>query len=252
MWTITTKMYPKISFITVVFNNADGLRKTMQNLDNLSYADKEIIVIDGASTDGTVQVIADFAHIISHYVSERDSGIYDAMNKGIKAATGKFLWFVNAGDTVHNIEELHNEFTTDSYLADIYYGDTLILDQEGNPKGLRRKPLPKKLTTKSLKNGMVVCHQSFLVRRSIAPLYDTSYRFSADYKWMIECTKAAKSTINVGVVLSNFELGGATTKNHKASLRERFQIMKRTYGLPTTLLYHAKFFIYALFTPRYR
>ncbi len=245
-------MYPKISFIIVVRNNEQGLRTTLLNLESISYAHKEIVVIDGGSTDNTVIVAQEFAHIINYFISEPDNGIYDAMNKGIKASRGKFLWFINAGDKVLNFEELYYEFTTDNHLADIYYGDTQIVNQDGEVLGLRRKPLPKTLTPKSFRNGMVVCHQSFIVRHSIAKLYDTSYRFSADYKWMIECVKAAKSIINIECVLSQFEIGGATTQNHKASLKERFSIMRKEFGLVRTLIYHIGFVFDAIFKPKFR
>lgn len=245
-------MLPKISFITVVRNDSEGLRTTLKNLAELPYPDKELVVIDGESTDGTIDVISDFSHYITYFVSERDSGIYDAMNKGIKAATGRFLWFVNAGDTVKGVEKLKELFTTDNYLSDIYFGDTEIVDEKGEFIGLRHKKPPYKLSLNSLKNGMVICHQSFLVRRSITPLYNTAYRFSADYQWMIECTQRAKSSTNAGVPLSVFALGGATTKHHRASLKERFEIMRQTFGLTTTVLYHIKFIVNAIFTEKYR
>ncbi len=245
-------MYPKISFITVVRNNAEGLRKTLRNLSEISYPNKELVVIDGLSTDGTVEVVAEFAHSISYFVSEADRGIYDAMNKGLDAATGVFVWFVNAADTVSGVAELKRLFTTDNLLPDIIYGDTAIESESGERLGLRRKPLPEELTVRSLRNGMVVCHQSMLVRRTIAPKYSLEYRYSSDYNWLIECTKAAKSTARIDGVLSTFALGGATTKHHKDSLRERFGIMSKHYGIVTTLLRHIKFIFDALFTAKYR
>ncbi len=245
-------MLPKISFITVVRNDSEGLRTTLQNLAELPYPDKELIVIDGESTDGTINVISEFSHYITYFVSERDSGIYDAMNKGIKAATGRFLWFVNAGDTIKGVEKLKELFTTDNYLSDIYFGDTEIINEKGKLVGLRHKKPPLRLSVNSLKNGMVICHQSFIMRRSITPLYNTDYRFSADYLWMIECVRRAKSSTNVGVPLSVFALGGATTKHHKASLKERFKIMRENFGIHTTILYHLKFIFNGIFTKKYR
>ncbi len=245
-------MYPKLTFITVVRNDAEGLRRTLTNITSIHYPNKEIVIIDGKSTDNTIDVVREFSHAITYFVSESDNGIYDAMNKGIKAATGGFLWFVNAGDTVRNIETLKQYFTTDNFLADIYYGETEIINEEGETLGLRRKPLPKKLTVNSLKNGMVICHQSFIVRRSITPLYDTKYRLSADYDWMIKCVRKAKSSINVHATLSVFQLGGATTRHHKASLKERFGIMSKNFGFLPTVFFHIKFVFDALFGKKYR
>ncbi len=245
-------MYPKLTFITVVRNDSNGLRTTLENIIKLPYPDKEIVVIDGNSTDDTPQVAASFMYSIDHYVNEPDKGIYDAMNKGINAATGKFLWFVNAGDTVQGIDTLIHYFTTDNFLSDIYYGDTIIVNEKGEKLGLRHKKLPTKLTVDSLKNGMVICHQSFIVRRSITPLYDLTYKYSADYNWMIECVKRAKSSVNIHEPISVFALGGATTKHHKASLKERFTIMRKHFGLCTTILRHFTFVINGIFSKKYR
>lgn len=245
-------MYPKISIITVVRNDAEGLHATLDNLEQLRYENLEVIVIDGASTDSTPWVVSAHMHSIAHYVSEPDRGIYDAMNKGLRVATGEYVWFVNAGDKVVDFDALRRLFVNDVSLADIYYGDTRIVSSEGEILGLRRKPLPDTLTVSSLKRGMVVCHQSFIVRRTIAPVYDLGYRYSADVQWIIDCLKVASTVCNVNAVLSEFRQGGATTAHHRESLTERWRIMRRTFGLVTTFFAHIHFIFDAFTTPRYR
>lgn len=240
----------KVSVITVVRNAAAELERTLSNLAALdrSAAELEVIVIDGASTDGTPAVMKRYESLISYSVSEPDGGLYDAMNKGIRAATGDYLWFVNAGDTVYAPDVLTRIFGPGSPLAadgpaDVYYGETLVTAPDGTALGLRKKRLPRGgLTWRSLRRGMVVCHQSFIVRRAVASLYDTRrYRLAADIDWVIECLKRASSIRDTGLVLSRFTTGGISTRRRRASLRERWTIMRRHYGLAATLFAHAGF-----------
>lgn len=251
----------KVSVITVVWNAAAELERTLANLSALdrSAAELEIVVIDGGSTDGTTAVMERYGELISFGVSEPDGGLYDAMNKGIRAATGDYLWFVNAGDTVFEADVLTHIFGDGAPLADVYYGETLVVTPEGEALGLRRKRLPKGgLTWRSLERGMVVCHQSFIVRRQIAPLYDTErYGLAADIDWVIECLKRAFSVADTGLILSCFTTGGMSTRRRRASWRERWNIMVRHYGLLRTLWAHAGFawgmlWDKALGRPRYR
>lgn len=251
----------KVSVITVVWNAAAELERTLANLSALdrSAAELEIVVIDGGSTDGTTAVMERYGELISYGVSEPDGGLYDAMNKGIRAATGDYLWFVNAGDTVFEANVLTHIFGDGAPLADVYYGETLVVTPEGEALGLRRKRLPKGgLTWRSLERGMVVCHQSFIVRRQIAPLYDTErYGLAADIDWVIECLKRAFSVADTGLILSCFTTGGVSTRRRRASWRERWNIMVRHYGLLRTLWAHAGFawgmlWDKALGRPRYR
>lgn len=247
-------MQPIVSIITVVRNNAQALEKTLNNLLSLDYPAKELIIIDGASSDSTPQVIERFAEHISYSISEKDSGLYDAMNKGIRAASGEYLWFINAGDTVFSPSTLQNIFSpgeNPTQLADIYYGETLVCTPDGSPLGLRRKPLPHTLSWHSLSRGMVVCHQSFIVRRNIAPLYDLSYRYVADIEWVIESLKAARSIVFTHQIMSCFETGGISTRHRNAGLRERWHIMCHHYGLARTVTAHIGF-LFDIFTPTYR
>ena len=118
-----------------------------------------------------------------------------------------------------------------------------FLTPEGEVLGLRKKRLPKGgLTWRSLERGMVVCHQSFIVRRSIAPLYDTErYRLAADIDWVIECLKRAERIVDTGLILSCFTTGGVSTRRRRASLRERWRIMRHHYGLWRTGVAHVGF-----------
>ncbi len=243
--------YPKISIVTVTRNAAEALRTTLENIARSDYPNLEVVVIDGASTDRTAEVVAANANRVDVFVSEPDGGIYDAMNKGIRCATGDYLWFLNAGDRIHGPESITRIFDDGPADADIYYGETLIRSERGEELGLRKKKLPDKMTWRSFRRGMVVCHQSILVRRAIAPEYDLKYRYSADVEWVIISLQRAKTIVNTRTILSEFILGGASTTHRKESLQERYKIMKHYFGTIPTLWAHIRFVFDAL-KPNYR
>jgi len=245
-------MLPKISIITVVRNAENDLKKTLDALIAQDYPNKELIVIDGKSSDGTVQVIQQYSMNIAYWVSEKDQSLYDAMNKGMKKATGEYLWFINAGDLPYEDHTLSKIFVPTENYADIYYGETMVVDQNGEELGLRRKELPDELTWKSFKGGMVVCHQSIIVKSDIAPLYSLKYRYAADIEWVISCLKLSNDIENTHLILSKFQSGGISTRMRRNSLKERFIIMKEHFGLTSTLLSHLGFVLDAVVKSGYR
>lgn len=245
-------MLPKISIITVVRNAENALRETLTALKDLDYPNKELIVIDGKSSDGTTKVIQEFSMDLFYWISEKDKSLYDAMNKGMKKATGEYLWFINAGDLPYDSTILSQIFLPTENYADIYYGETMVVDGKGEELGLRRKELPDELTWKSLKGGMVVCHQSIIVRSDIAPFYSLKYRYAADIEWVISCLKLANTIENTHLILSKFQAGGISTRMRRNSLRERFIIMKEHYGLFSTLKSHIGFMLDAVIKRSYR
>lgn len=245
-------MLPKISIITVVRNDPKGLELTLSNLTQLDYPNLELVVVDGASADSTPRVAESFSAHIAHYISEPDSGLYDAMNKGLRLATGQYVWFINAGDRALSGDRLVEAMTTDAPLCDVYFGEAVVVSETGKRLGLRRKKLPTKLTWQSMKGGMVVCHQSFIVKRAIAPLYDLKYRYAADIEWQIECLKVARTTRVVEAPLCEFSTGGLSSQKHRESLVERWRIMRTHYGLLSTVVSHIKFCFDAIFASSYR
>ncbi len=243
--------YPKVSVIVVAYQAASDLRMTLSNLSRQEYPDLEVVVIDGGSTDSTLRVLEEFSALIGVSVSEPDEGIYDAMNKGLARATGDFVWYINAGDRIHSpraLREIFDEFGSD---GDLYYGDTLIFSKEGKRLGLRKKSLPDRMTWRSFLRGMVVCHQSVIVRKSVAPSYDVGYRIAADVEWVLLCLRNAEKIVPTGRVLSEFTEGGISTVRRREGLRERYRIMKKYFGLLPTLWAHLRFVLDAL-SPDYR
>ncbi|MBE9487617.1 MAG: glycosyltransferase [Bacteroidetes bacterium] len=231
---------PKVSIITVVYNAKDLFEKTISNIISLKYPNKEIIVIDGGSTDGTKAILEENSLKIDIWISEPDNGIYDAMNKALRIATGEYVWFINAGDLAYSPYVLEDIFKGRDLCHDIYYGDTLIVNENNKVLGLRKKKLPKKLTKNSFLNGMVVCHQSFIARRKLLNAFDLKYRHSADYEQMIKAVRDSKSIYRINDCLSIFMEGGHTSANRKAGLKERFEIMNRHFGLFKTIIAHIK------------
>lgn len=236
-------MKPLISVITVTYNAEAFIERTILSVLEQSYPDIEYLIIDGESTDGTMEVIKKYKDHHITWRSEADSGLYDAMNKGLRLATGDYVWFLNAGDTFHSatsVEEMV-ESVPGKALPDVIYGETAIVDEEGEFLAMRRLKSPKKLTWRSFKMGMLVCHQSFIAKRTLAPFFNLNYNHSSDYEWTILCLKKAKTVHNSHLVLSNFMEGGLSTAHRKDSLKERYLIMQQHYGVVTVTALHVWF-----------
>lgn len=250
----------KFTIVTCTFNAEHELQRTLDSVFHQSYADVEHLILDGLSHDRSVEMAQTYKQRsdearTGHEVvvcSERDSGLYDAMNKGIARAAGDYIVFLNAGDTFPSeatLEHIAHSIGDGEALPGVIYGDTDIVNDEGRFLRHRRLQPPAKLTWRSFRNGMLVCHQAFYALTTLAKdnPYNLNYRFSADVDWCIRVMKEAERQHlmlkNVDEVVVNYLDGGMTEKNHRASLRERFSVMRRHYGLPLTLIMHVWFVV---------
>lgn len=234
---------PLFSIITITYNASKELPATMCSVAEQTFRDFEHLIIDGASKDDTVGIAEKMATPNLLIYSEPDKGLYDAMNKGLRKAKGKYLIFLNAGDAFHdkNVLMLMSQVVSDD--TDIIYGDTNLVDANREFVAKRHLSVPEKLTFNSFRKGMLVCHQAFVVRRELAPEYDLRYRFSADYEWCLRCLKKTSyhRCKNLHKVIVDYLVDGLTDKNHKASLKERFVIMCQYFGYLSTILFHLSF-----------
>ena len=252
------------SIITCTYNAESVLQRTLDSVLEQTYSHVEHIIVDGASTDATLNMVEayrqksdaeDWCHEV-RVKSEPDRGLYDAMNKGIQRATGQYVLFLNAGDTFPSADTL--ELVAESVGEGeeppaVLYGDTDVVDDDGRFLRHRRLSPPRRLTWRSFMKGMLVCHQAFYARTDLAKLtpYNLHYRFSADVDWCIRIMRLARRRRlpmrNVGAVVVNFLDGGMTTTNHRASLKERFHVMAHHYGFVPTVLMHAWFVVRSVF-----
>ena len=232
---------PVISVITIVYNDVNGIEKTISSVLSQTYSHIEYIVIDGGSIDGTLEIIERYNDKIDHWVSGPDKNLYDAMNKGLRSATGDYVLFINSGDEIYHNETLSNIFKSREY-ADVYYGETMMTDSAGNELGVRSKlstrKLTKNLTADDFLKGMVVSHQSILVKRTIAPDYELHYSCSSDIDWCIKVLKLSRLTVNSHQIISKFLVGGYSQKNMKKCWLERFKILRTHFGMSRTLYAH--------------
>ena len=256
------------SIVTITYNAENVLGKTVDSVFFQTYPHVEHVIIDGASTDGTVQIAQDYMHrsytaANGHkirIVSEPDNGLYDAMNKGLKQVSGDYVLFLNAGDFFPNADILnaiahnaHLQSSDNSCFPAVLYGNTDIVDNEGRFLCHRRLQPPEKLTWRSFKNGMLVCHQAFYARVDIAKeiLYNCNYRYSADVDWCIRVMKEAEkrklSLLNVKMTVVNYTKEGQTTIHHRDSLKERYYVMCEHYGKLSTIFMHIWFVVRQFF-----
>ena len=235
-------MDPLFSIITVTWNAASVITPTLESVQHQTSSDYEMLIIDGASTDDTLAIVRQASIARLRVFSEPDKGLYDAMNKGIAHAHGRYIIFLNAGDA----------FASDTVLArlalltvgnpGVIYGQTQLVDARRNVVGQRHLTAPKRLTADSFLNGMVVCHQAFVARRDLAPEYDLQYRLSADYDWCIKVLRKSTSNAYAGPEpIISYLADGMTTRHHRASLMERYRIMCSHYGTARAILRHLSF-----------
>jgi glycosyltransferase involved in cell wall biosynthesis len=220
----------KISIITVVYNSEKYIRRTIESIVGQDYPAIEYIIIDGKSKDTTMQIVNEYRDRIAVVLSEPDKGLYDAMNKGLRLATGSYVLYINSGDTLSSptlLSDLFNNVPADS---DVIYGDTQITDEDGNILHNRRHRPPEQLSWRDYKRGMLVCHQSFIAKRTLCDEYDTQYRYAADFDWCLNILLKSRVVTNYGKDISLFMDGGQTKRTIVPGLKERYRIMCKYYG----------------------
>ena len=241
------EIVPTFSIITVTYNAAATIEATLLSVRQQTYRHFEHLIIDGASKDNTLYIIYKYKDDTIKVFSEPDKGLYDAMNKGIRMASCDYLCFLNAGDTFHEVETLekiaNTISTTPHGLPSILYGETAIVNAERQFLHMRRHKAPDVLTWKSFQQGMLVCHQAFLVKRTLAEPYNLQYKYSSDFDWCIRMMKKADVISNTHLILIDYLDEGMTTRHHKESLIERLRIMAKHYGWCKTLIMHLWFAI---------
>lgn len=226
-------IHPSVSIITVCYNAKDLIEPTINSVRKQNYDNFEYIIIDGDSNDGTKEIIEQNRDAVDQYLSEPDKGLYYAMNKGLDLAKGDYVWFINAGDRIPHHNTLQKIMDSSYLRQDIYYGRTKIINKEGEVIGKRRLKEPEVLTKDSFLMGMLVCHQAAIVKRSLARHYNTKYKITADYDWLLYAIEKADPTLvrHSKRTYCYFLEGGVSRKKMWQGNRERYQIMIKHYGL---------------------
>lgn len=222
----------KISIITITYNSAQTLRRALESVQKQTYSDIEHVLVDGASTDGTRAMIEAYAvsHTNVRWVSEKDDGIYNAINKGIKMATGDVIGFLHSDDVLYNAETIaHIAEAFETAKADVVYGD---LQYCKGDKVVRRWK-SNEFNPRALKYGWMPPHPTMYVRREVYEQvgeYDEWFRISADYDMILRIFIAGYKTRYVPEVLVCMETGGASNRDTKARLsktQEDYFVLKK-------------------------
>lgn len=218
---------PLVTIITVVRNDAERLAATMRSIASFKGSRIEYVVVDGASTDGTVPLIESQVGLVDRFISEPDQGLYEAMNKGIGLATGKYLMFLNAGDELlTDLESIALSAPEDAVLL---HGRANMFDADGKLRYVKGKRL--KSLNRFLK-GMPVCHQAVLYRRDCIPRYDLRFKVLGDrvltYNLLRE--HGLRSAFFVDRVMVNYYEGGFSANFSHEYLREEEKVFYRSVG----------------------
>ena len=210
----------KVSIVTIVRNSVLEFEQTIRSVLSQNYPDIECIVIDGVSTDGTLEAIRTHTEHIAYWISEPDKGIYDAMNKGLSKASGEWVNFMNAGDVFCNTQTLSKIFSRDFQDADVIYGDSIACYPSF--KAYRKASSPE-----GLWKGMVCCHQAMFFRTDVIKPegYKPEYYFSADYELILRLFHARKKFRYVPETFAVFNTRGISNLNMHKSARSNFEIL---------------------------
>ncbi len=240
---------PKITIITICYNAEKFIEKTLQCVLNQSFTDYEYLIQDGQSKDNTLAIVEKYRNDKFRVFSESDKGIYDALNKAVAHATGDYVCFLHAGDVFFDENTLKNVFQIADN-QDFIYGDTIMMNETtgATRAWYKQKPSEQDFSYRSFRNGMVVCHQSMIVKRSLSAEYVVGkWKIANDLDWTIRTLKQCNTYKDVGFPIAYFLEGGVSDQRRKNALRERFEIMTKHFGLFPTLLQHIKIVFQAIF-----
>lgn len=217
---------PKFSIITINYNNLEGLKKTFDSVFMQTYQDFEYIVIDGGSTDGSKELIKQNADKITHWVSESDKGIYDALNKGIKIANGEFIIFINSGDSLFEPNTLKILSEADSKY-DVVYGNTNLIFPDGKEI---IKIYPENCDLLFFLKDTVQ-HQGTRIKKELFSknIYSTEYKIISDWAWFFDRFIEKNSFFYINEVIANFVLDGISSTNVDLLQEERIHFLKNNH-----------------------
>lgn len=204
------------SIIIVALNDKINLIKTFKSLELQDFKEYELIFIDGKSVDGTYEVFKEFRdknlNAPIKLISEKDTGIYDAMNKGAKLANGEWLFFLNAGDVFFRnttLENIHKKITQNEHQIDIYYGNVFRED-------LNRVLFPpKKISYYSLNKSLGICHQTIFCKKQSMLLFDTKYKLVADLNWLFNQMNLKRKFSYINETVINYDVNGKSSNKRK-------------------------------------
>ena len=215
----------KVSIIVVTLNNLKGLKKTLSSCQKQQIINNEVIVIDGASTDGTVAYLNSFSELNNSWVSEKDHGIYNAMNKGLSYAKGKWIIFMNAGDVFYQNNTIFNALLLVDNDIDIIFCDVEI-DQKYYKYTIKAKKI------NCLKNGMICSHQSMIFKNSVFKKcrFDERFKYVADYDIFLRCFLSGFKILYRPIIFSKYQAGGLSEKNRFSRDLEVFKSIRSNYA----------------------
>jgi hypothetical protein len=227
---------PLITIVTVVFNGEQFLEETILSVINQTYDNVEYIIIDGGSTDGTLDIIKKYEHAIDYWVSENDKGIYDAMNKGIDLATGEWINFMNGGDSFYDDGVLAKVFVSKCYSDfDIVYGHHQVIYPSG------RKRFAKAGLVKNLWKGSQFCHQASFVSTGYHKVnkFNLCTKIVADFEFFYNAWKHNAKFKGVDLTVARFEAGGVSDVCRIDSILGRWVVVDKS-------LINNMYYIYAI------
>lgn len=232
-----------VTIITVVFNGSQHIEQTIQSVLCQTYDNIEYIIIDGGSTDGTLDIIRKYDHKISYWISEPDKGIYDAMNKGITLVNGEWVIFMNAGDTFYRPDTVASIFKDDQNSVDLICGHNEIIYNDDF------SVVRKALDVNHLWKGMIFCHQSLFTRTSLMKQhpFDPTYQLSADYEFVYYALTKKYRLSKYEIPISTTVHGGVSDKNVISHMLEHWAIARKYSNTLQTNAYYVLAIFFAFF-----
>lgn len=227
---------PYITIVTVVYNGVKTIEETIKSVINQTYLNFEYIIIDGGSTDGTIEIIERYSDKINLFKSEPDNGIFDAMNKGLLLAKGEWISFMNSGDMFYSLNILNEVFSKNNDFYEMIYGNVCLYDNQDNY-------FFKSKTNKIKINLNAICHQSVFIKTKSHHLFSLDYKLSADHDLIYKLVKKGRIRY-IDLCVSKILIGGVSS-NLKSTRKEKFKITLKN-GNNLDVIFGILFYLYGM------